>query len=76
MRMRSAVLAAVLLSATVAVSAQGSLTAQDRADMQELTARYARALGACAAEDTRISSPPTPATSPVTSGARSSDAIG
>lgn len=51
MRMRSAVLAAVLLSATVAVSAQGSLTARDRADMQELTARYARALGACAAEE-------------------------
>ncbi|HZM59196.1 MAG TPA: nuclear transport factor 2 family protein [Vicinamibacterales bacterium] len=30
---------------------QQSLTAQDRADIQDLTARYARALGACAAED-------------------------
>jgi hypothetical protein len=29
---------------------QQSLTAQDRAEIQELTARYARALGACAAE--------------------------
>jgi SnoaL-like protein len=28
-----------------------SLTAQDRADIQDLTARYARALGACAADE-------------------------
>ena len=49
--MRSVMLAAVLLSATVSVGAQGSLTSQDRADIQELTARYARALGACAAEE-------------------------
>ena len=51
MRMRSAVLTAVLLSAAVSVGAQGSLTPQDRAEIQELTARYARALGACAAEE-------------------------
>jgi len=30
---------------------QQTLTAQDRADIQELTARYARALGGCAAEE-------------------------
>ena len=30
---------------------QQTLTAQDRADIQDLTARYARALGACAADD-------------------------
>ncbi len=32
-------------------SAQQTLTAQDRADIQELTAKYAKALGSCAAED-------------------------
>ena len=51
MRVRSAMLAAAVLSAVVSVSAQGSLTPQDRADIQDLTARYARALGACAAEE-------------------------
>lgn len=54
MRIRSAVLTASLLavlSAAVPVGAQGSLTAQDRAEIQALTAAYARALGACAAEE-------------------------
>jgi SnoaL-like domain len=51
MRMRSAVLTALLLSVVASVGAQGSLTAQDRAEIQELTAKYARALGACAAEE-------------------------
>jgi hypothetical protein len=32
-------------------SAQQTLTAQDRADIQELTAKYAKALGSCAAEE-------------------------
>jgi hypothetical protein len=31
--------------------AQQTLTAQDRAEIQELTAKYAKALGSCAAED-------------------------
>ena len=52
MRIRSAVLTAILLvSAAVSVGAQGSLTPQDRAEIQDLTARYARALGSCAAEE-------------------------
>ena len=54
MRIRSGVLALtvfVATSAAVSVDAQGSLTAQDRADIQDLTARYARALGSCAAEE-------------------------
>ena len=38
-------------SAAVSVGAQGSLTPQDRAEIQDLTARYARALGSCAAEE-------------------------
>jgi hypothetical protein len=33
------------------VTAQAPLTAQDRADIQDLVARYARALGTCAAEE-------------------------
>ena len=41
--------AAVL--ATAKTSAQQTLTAQDRADIQELSAKYAKALGGCAAED-------------------------
>jgi hypothetical protein len=45
------VLTAALLSVVVSVSAQGSLTPQDRAEIQALTAGYARALGACAAEE-------------------------
>ena len=43
-------LAAALMTMSEA-SAQQTLTAQDRADIQELTARYAKALGSCAAED-------------------------
>jgi hypothetical protein len=39
------------LSFAVSLNAQGSLTPQDRAEIQELSARYARSLGACAAED-------------------------
>ena len=33
------------------ISGQAPLTAQDRAEIQDLVARYARALGTCAAED-------------------------
>jgi SnoaL-like domain len=51
MRMLSGVLTAIILSAGVSTGAQGSLTAQDRAEIQALTAGYARALGACAAEE-------------------------
>jgi hypothetical protein len=42
---------AVVLSTAVSISAQGALTAQDRTEIQNLTARYARALGSCAAEE-------------------------
>jgi SnoaL-like domain len=49
-RIRSGVLTAALLSVVVSVRAQG-LTPQDRAEIQALTAGYARALGACAAEE-------------------------
>lgn len=42
-------LTALALSASLA--AQGTLTSQDRADIQELTAKYARTLGGCAAEE-------------------------
>jgi hypothetical protein len=44
------VLGAALLT-TGRASAQQTLTAQDRAEIQELTATYAKALGSCAAED-------------------------
>ena len=43
--------AGVLLLTAGQASAQQTLTAQDRADIQELSARYAKALGGCAAED-------------------------
>jgi hypothetical protein len=46
----AAMLAAALVLAPVA-HAQQTLSAKDRADIQDLTARYARALGGCAAED-------------------------
>ena len=74
MRIRGVVLAGIALTLVTAgaVRAQTSLTAQDRSDIQELSARYARARP----RSMRISSLPTPATSPVISGARSSDAIG
>jgi hypothetical protein len=42
---------AVVAAGGVAVGAQASLTPQDRTEIQELSARYARALGGCAAED-------------------------
>lgn len=45
-----ALLIAVLVSA-MSVHAQQALTDKDRADIQDLTARYARALGSCAAEE-------------------------
>ena len=44
------ILGALLLMAGTA-SAQQTLTAQDRADIQELKVKYAKALGSCAAED-------------------------
>ncbi|MBI4519286.1 MAG: nuclear transport factor 2 family protein [Gemmatimonadetes bacterium] len=53
MRTRSAALASLLavLVTGVSTGAQGSLSPQDRAEIQDLTARYARALGSCAAEE-------------------------
>jgi len=41
----------LMLAAAAPLAAQGSLTAQDRAEIQGLSAKYARALGACAAEE-------------------------
>ena len=52
--MKSRVLVVMVLGAALMsgpASAQQTLTAQDRADIQELTAQYAKALGGCAAED-------------------------
>ena len=43
------ILLAVMSAASLA--AQGTLTPQDRAEIQELTAKYARTLGSCAAEE-------------------------
>ncbi len=40
-----------LLMTVGSAAAQQTLTPQDRADIQELTAKYAKALGSCAAED-------------------------
>ena len=51
MRTGVAVLLTIVLAITVSVGAQGSLTAQDRAEIQELSAKYARLLGSCAAEE-------------------------
>jgi len=45
----SALLAAFALSASL--GAQTALTTEDRAEIQELTAKYARTLGGCAAEE-------------------------
>ena len=39
------------MAAMAAVTGQTALTAQDRTEIQDLVARYARALGTCAAED-------------------------
>ena len=51
--MKKGVLVAMMLGALAAgtAGAQQALTAQDRADIQELMARYAKALGSCAAEE-------------------------
>jgi len=40
-----------LLTTVWSAAAQQTLTAQDRAEIQELTVKYAKALGSCAAED-------------------------
>jgi hypothetical protein len=39
------------LGSVVSLAGQGTLTPQDRAEIQELSARYARTLGTCAAEE-------------------------
>jgi hypothetical protein len=39
------------LASAGALEAQGALTPQDRAEIQELSAKYARTLGSCAAEE-------------------------
>ena len=52
--MKKSVLAVMTLGALLGAAnarAQQALTAQDRAEIQELVARYARALGSCAAEE-------------------------
>ena len=41
----------IAIAAATALNAQAPLTAQDRAEIQDLVARYARALGTCAAEE-------------------------
>ena len=53
MRITQNVAASMLLVSTLSapLAAQGSLSAQDRADIQELSAKYARLLGSCAAEE-------------------------
>lgn len=54
MRIASLVSATTLLAvlaSSASLVAQGALTAQDRADIQELSAKYARTLGTCAAEE-------------------------
>jgi len=50
MRKVFGVVVAVLLVAATA-NAQQALTEKDRAEIQELTTKYAKALGSCAAED-------------------------
>jgi len=52
MRVRGVLLTVVVgVVMVVSIRAQGSLTDKDRAEIQDLTARYARALGSCAAEE-------------------------
>ena len=52
MRTRGVVLTAVVLMlAAGAAGAQANLTAQDRVEIQDLSAKYARLLGSCAAEE-------------------------
>ena len=45
------VVVGVMLLVAGTASAQQSLTDKDRAEIQELSAKYAKALGGCAAED-------------------------
>ena len=54
MRTRGALLLTIVLAlglSAASLRAQGSLTEKDRAEIQDLSARYARALGSCAAEE-------------------------
>jgi len=51
MRTRGVLFLTIVLASAVAVGAQESLTAQDRTEIQELSAKYARLLGSCAAEE-------------------------
>jgi hypothetical protein len=53
MRKRCGVLPVIVLALATggSVGAQTSLTAQDRSEIQDLSARYARLLGSCAAEE-------------------------
>ena len=53
MRIACLLSVATLLAALASpvLSAQGTLTPQDRAEIQELSAKYARTLGSCAAEE-------------------------
>jgi hypothetical protein len=51
MRTRSAALLTIAIAFSVAVHAQGNLTDRDRAEIQALSAKYARTLGTCAAEE-------------------------
>ena len=53
MRIASLLSVTALLAAVSAgsLAAQGTLTPQDRAEIQDLSAKYARMLGSCAAEE-------------------------
>jgi SnoaL-like domain len=51
MRTLGLTLSMIALASAMPVSAQQTLTDKDRTDIQDLTARYARALGSCAAEE-------------------------
>ena len=50
-RVFGVVVAGVMLLVAGTASAQQSLTDKDRAEIQELSAKYAKALGGCAAEE-------------------------
>src|SRR5262245_20762622 len=51
MRTRGVAVLTTAIALSVMAHAQGSLTDRDRADIQELSAKYARTLGTCAAEE-------------------------
>lgn len=51
MRTRDAALLTMVIAFAVTVHAQGGLTDKDRSEIQELSAKYARTLGTCAAEE-------------------------